>query len=102
MTMNGALQDLYIYYQVAEHDSAALAGRVRAMQATLGRGQLRRRPGSTDGRETWMEIYVAVSADFAQVLAAAVQAAALAELTAGARHTEVFTELQASEAPPCA
>lgn len=103
--MTAPLQDLYIYYQVAEHDATVLAGRVRAMQAALGRGQLKRRPGSSDGRQTWMEVYGAVGADFQQRLAAAVLAAALPALTAGERHTEVFTELEQAEqteSPPCA
>ncbi|MDL2355792.1 MAG: DUF4936 family protein [Pseudomonadota bacterium] len=91
------MHDLYIYYQVREQDAAALAARVRAMQARLGAGQLKRRPHATDGLQTWMEIYPATPGGFDAALAAAVHHAALAELTAGARHTEIFTDL-----PTCA
>ncbi|MES3020402.1 MAG: DUF4936 family protein [Pseudomonadota bacterium] len=94
--------DLYIYYQVREADADALAARVRAMQARLAaahgvEGQLKRRPDAKDGRQTWMEIYPATAAGFDAALAAAVQDAALSELTDGNRHTEIFTDLT-----PCA
>ncbi|WP_426113082.1 DUF4936 family protein [Massilia sp. PWRC2] len=100
--MRAPLQDLYIYYQVADSDAAALAVRVRAMQAGLGLGQLKRRPGSVDGRQTWMEIYGGVEAGFQATLNGAVLAAALSELTAGSRHTEVFIDLEPGGALPCA
>jgi hypothetical protein len=95
-------RDLYIYYQVAEADAAILAGRVRAMQAQLGRGQLKRRPGAADGCQTWMEIYTGVDPAFDSVLDAAVIAARLPEYTAGARHVEVFTDLDPVKGAPCA
>jgi hypothetical protein len=92
------MNDLYIYYQVRNEDAAALASRVRAMQARLGvehgvAGQLKRRPEEKDGLQTWMEIYPATGAGFDAALAAAVADAALAQLTAGKRHTEIFTDL---------
>lgn len=96
------MHDLYIYYQVSEANAAALELRVRAMQARLAgergiSGQLKRRPEAADGKQTWMEIYQAAPAGFDAALAAAVQDAALGELTAGARHVEIFTDLH-----PCA
>ena len=93
------MNDLYIYYQVRDEDAAALSSRVRVMQARLYAdcgvaGQLKRRPEAKDGLQTWMEIYPATNASFDAALLAAVQEAALAELTAGRRHTEIFTDLQ--------
>jgi hypothetical protein len=46
--------DLYVYYKVRESDAAALAPRVRAMQAALATRhgvavQLKRRPGASRG-----------------------------------------------------
>ena len=92
------MDDLYIYYRVLDAHAAQLAPRVLAMQQALGdahgvAGQLKRRPGSSDGLQTWMEIYPATPAGFDAALAAAVQDAALFELIDGKRHTEVFTDL---------
>lgn len=92
------MPDLFIYYRVPDEHAELLAPRVLAMQARLAAahsvaGQLKRRPGSSDGRQTWMEIYFATGAGFDAALAAAVQQAALSELTDGERHTEVFTDL---------
>ena len=92
------MNDLYIYYQVRDEDAPALALRVRAMQERLSaerhvRGQLKRRPDVRDGLQTWMEIYPATTAGFDAALAVAVQDAALSELIAGTRHTEIFTDL---------
>jgi hypothetical protein len=92
------MNDLYIYYQVRDADAAALSLRVRAMQERLSAerhvsGQLKRRPEAKDGLQTWMEIYPATTAGFDAALAAAVQDAALSELIAGNRHTEIFTDL---------
>jgi hypothetical protein len=92
------MNDLYIYYQVADADAPALAARVRAMQARLVAdqgvsGQLKRRPEAKDGLQTWMEIYPATNDGFDAALAAAVRDASLAELIAGNRHTEIFTDL---------
>lgn len=96
------MADLYIYYRVADAHAAQLAPRVLAMQAALAAqhgiaGQLKRRPESADGRQTWMEVYPATGAGFDAALHAAVHAAALSELIDGPRHTEVFTDLR-----PCA
>lgn len=87
------MSDLYIYYRVRDEHAALLAPRVRAMQAALGAGQLKRRPGAADGVQTWMEIYPDAPAGFDGVLTLAVHQAALPELIAGERHTEVFTDL---------
>ena len=92
------MADLYIYYQVRDEHAAALAPRVRAMQAALAArhgvaGQLKRRPEARDGLQTWMEIYPATGAGFDAALGSAVQEAALSELIEGKRHTEVFTDL---------
>jgi hypothetical protein len=92
------MADLYIYYRVRDEHAANMAPRVRAMQAQLGvAAQLKRRPESTDGMQTWMEIYPDAPAGFESTLALAVAEHGLAELTEGSRHIEVFTELR-----PCA
>jgi hypothetical protein len=96
------MNDLYIYYQVRDEDAAALSSRVRTMQGRLYAdcgiaGQLKRRPQAKDGLQTWMEIYPATAAGFDAALSAAVQDAAVTELIAGNRHTEIFTDL-----PTCA
>jgi hypothetical protein len=92
------MSDLYIYYRVPDEHAAQLAPRVLAMQAGLAdahgvAGQLKRRPDSSNGQQTWMEIYPATGTGFDAALAAAVQQAALSELIAGDRHTEIFTDL---------
>ena len=63
------MADLYIYYRVRDDHAATLAPRVRAMQTALsGRhgvaGQLKRRPASAAGVQTWMEIYPAAPDQF--------------------------------------
>ena len=90
--------DLYVYYQVGEAQAADLAARVRAMQADLAAchgvtGHLKRRPQAAHGRQTWMEVYLAVSGDFAAALAAAAAAADIGALIHGERHTETFMDL---------
>ena len=91
------MTDLYIYYRVRDEHAAELAPRVRAMQQTLGTGCVKRRPGSTQGRQTWMEVYSDTAAGFPDRLALAVTASGIASLIDGVRHTELFTDLE-----PCA
>lgn len=104
--------DLYVYYKVREADAAALAPRVRAMQARLAGGaaperswqcigQLKRRPETRDGLQTWMEVYPACDAAFAAAVEAAAQGAGLAALIQGPRRAEVFVDLP-EDATPCA
>ncbi|MFS2002391.1 DUF4936 family protein [Duganella sp. CT11-25] len=90
--------DLYIYYQVKDADAAPLQAAVVSMQASLAQRhgvacQLKRRPETRDGKQTWMEVYAATPADFAAELDSAVEQAGLSAWTAGPRHTEVFTDL---------
>lgn len=107
--------DLYVYYKVREADAAALAPRVRAMQARLGRNgaasqpafqpnhqlnyQLKCRPETRDGLQTWMEVYPACDAGFAAAVEAAAQDAGLADFIQGPRRSEVFVDLPADLAP---
>jgi hypothetical protein len=98
--------DLYVYYKVRELDAEALAPRVRAMQAALAARhgvahQLKRRPASSDGLQTWMEVYPGVAGGFPEVLAQAALDAGLVGLTSGPRRNEVFVDLT-PEATPCA
>jgi hypothetical protein len=93
------MADLYIYYRVPEAQAAQLAPRVQAMQAHLlalhgVAGRLKRRPGSSDGVQTWMEIYEGAGQDFNAALDAAVQQAALGGCIDGPRHTEVFMDVE--------
>jgi hypothetical protein len=101
--------DLYVYYKVSELQAAALAPRVRAMQAGLAADgvavQLKRRPESKDGMQTWMEVYPGVSEAFADELEQAAARAGLADLIAGPRRSEVFVDLitaPSTETSPCA
>ena len=97
--------DLYVYYKVRETDAAALAPRVRAMQAALAQPdfQLKRRPESKDGMQTWMEVYPGVGHGFQARLDEAAAQAALSGLIAGPRRAEVFVDLDLKVgATPCA
>jgi hypothetical protein len=98
--------DLYVYYRVRAGDAASLLPRVRALQAQLAAAhgvapQLKRRPcnadGGPDSLQTWMEVYPAATAGFADTLAQAADASDLALLIEGPRHTEVFMDI-----PSCA
>lgn len=93
---------LYVYYQVSDANAPALLAQVRAMQAALARAEgvatdLKKRPDSAHGLQTWMEIYTGAGPRFADQLDDAVRAAAIGRLIDGRRHTEVFTEMS-----PCA
>lgn len=98
--------DLYVYYKVREQDAAALAPRVRAMQAALAAShgvavQLKRRPDGKDGMQTWMEVYPGVPDAFADTVDGAASRAGLEAATSGPRRTEVFVDLT-PELNPCA
>jgi hypothetical protein len=89
--------DLYIYYQVPAANAAALQPAVRAMQARLAAGhgvagQLKFRPQTKDGLQTWMEVYPATPPAFREALDAAVAQAGLPDAIAGPRHVEIFTD----------
>ena len=93
--------DLYVYYKVREEDAGELLPRVRAMQERLAANgiacQLKRRPDSRDGLQTWMEVYPATDDGFPAALESAAQEAGLAEFIQGPRRSEVFMDL-----PTCA
>ena len=94
--------DLYIYYKVRDADAASLQKAVAAMQAQLAaqfafKSELKRRPESNEGIQTWMEIYPAAPGNFAATLADAVERAGLAQWIVGARHVEAFMDVV-----PCA
>jgi hypothetical protein len=94
--------DLYVYYKVREDDAAELEPRVRAMQAALAAdlgvtAQLKRRPDTRDGMQTWMEVYPSTTEALVAALADAAGQAGLAALIAGPRRAEVFMDLN-----PCA
>jgi hypothetical protein len=90
--------DFYIYYKVRAEHADELELRLRMMQAELGLatgtyGDIKRRPETRDGLQTWMECYLATGTGFDAALAAAVQDASLSELIAGDRHIEVFVDV---------
>jgi hypothetical protein len=90
--------DLYVYYKVREPDAAALAPRVRALQAGLHvPAQLKRRPEASAGLQTWMEVYPGVDDGFPARLAAAARDAGVEALIDGPRRAEIFMDL-----PTCA
>ena len=94
--------DLFIYYKVREADAASLRDAVLAMQAQLAEqfavtSELKRRPESSDGVQTWMEIYPAVPGNFAGTLDVAVGRAGLSQWIIGNRHVEAFMDVL-----PCA
>jgi hypothetical protein len=94
--------DLYVYYKVREQDAALLEPRVRALQAALASRfglspQLKRRPETRDGLQTWMEVYPGVGEAFPDALAQAALEAGLDAFTTGPRRAEVFMDLT-----PCA
>ena len=92
--------DLYVYYKVRDENAERLAPLVCALQARViqpGAARLLRRPGSTDGMQTWMEVYPDVPESFADVLEAAARTAGFEGLVEGPRRVEVFVEF-----PPCA
>ncbi|KQZ28102.1 DUF4936 family protein [Duganella sp. Root1480D1] len=95
--------DLYVYYKVQAAHAAGLQGAVIAMQSALSAAhgvvaQLKRRPETAGGVQTWMEVYPALAGDaFVAELDAAVAQAGLARWISGPRHVEVFEDL-----PPCA
>jgi hypothetical protein len=79
------------------------------MQAALAAGgvtvQLKRRPESKDGMQTWMEVYPGVSAAFEAELAGVAARAGFDGLIAGPRRSEVFVDLtldSSAETSPCA
>ena len=107
--------DLYIYYHAAAVNAASVQAAVASLQqhlrsrassaalAASGSGGtlrcgLKRRPSSDDsGRDTWMEIYLAVTDSFHGLLDQALAETALLRLIDGDRHVEIFVE-----ALPCA
>jgi hypothetical protein len=89
--------DIYVYYRAQHASSALLQARVQAMQTRLQttygvQAQLKRRPESAEGNQTWMEVYLDVPADFGAMLDSAVATANLLPLIEGARHIEYFLD----------
>ncbi|MCC2959451.1 DUF4936 family protein [Massilia sp. IC2-278] len=89
--------DLYVYYKVPQANAARLEPPVRALLARLGadtgiHGQLKRRPESKDGVQTWMEVFPGVDANFSALLESYALEAGIAGLIDGPRRAEVFVE----------
>jgi hypothetical protein len=98
------MRELFIYYRLQSIHAAAAEALVIGFQAQLRKQYppliprlLRRSDTGVDGRQTWMETYstdpmrepAGVTAELESAIAA--QAAVLAPLLDGPRHTEVFT-----------
>ncbi|MBC7416299.1 MAG: DUF4936 family protein [Herminiimonas sp.] len=89
--------DLYVYYRAQPAEAAGVQAQVESMQGLLRdrwgvRCGLKQRPRVNQERDTWMEIYLAVPADFKATLDAAVAASPLRLLIEGDRHVESFLE----------
>jgi len=89
--------DLYVYYKVPQANAALLEPPVRALLARLAAdtgisGQLKRRPESKDGVQTWMEVFPGVDASFSALLESYAREAGIAGLIDGPRRAEVFVE----------
>ena len=95
--------DLYVYYQAQHGDALAVQSAVASLQEKLRRActvrcGLKQRPRlnqhreEREDRDTWMEIYLAVPADFEKTLAAAVSVSDLPRLIVGDRHVEHFLD----------
>jgi len=98
--------DLYIYYRVGQAGADTLHGKLKAVQMVLQTrygvaAGLKRRPGTVDGRQTWMEIYEHVpparADDFLQALQRALDDTGVGALIEGERHVEHFEDVA-----PCA
>lgn len=92
--------DLYVYYRVCSEHVDELRTRAGAMQRWLSQEYgivtaLKRRPEEKDGRQTWMEVYLAAPDGFDVMLERAVAQAGLATLTDGQRNTEYFLDVSA-------
>lgn len=90
--------DCYIYYKARTEDGVRLRERVTRLQQRLHAGwgvacSLKRRPQGKDGRDTWMEVYLAVPEGFEQGLARELLTAEVQELIDGERHIEYFLDL---------
>ena len=89
--------DLYVYYRARQADAPAIQAAVAILQQQLRqrcgmRCGLKQRPRVDGERDTWMEIYLAVPADFEAALEAAVAESALRQYLDGDRHVEYFLE----------
>jgi hypothetical protein len=89
--------DCYIYYKTtAEHEPQVIACTKLLQQAvadTMGlRMRLQRRPESSAGLLTWMEIYRDIPADFHFRLTSLTNQHKLISLISGERHAEYFMD----------
>jgi hypothetical protein len=96
------MRELFIYYRIPVAQAQAAHAAVLAFQARLRQRhpglttRFLRRPDAQDQHQTWMEIYSFDSAISPSGITASLQgeiefeASALAGLTAGGRHVEVF------------
>jgi hypothetical protein len=98
--------DLYVYYRVPAGSVDALRPRILAIQARLADSfalatALKWRPELQDDSQTWMEIYMAIPAEIADIFIAELELATeqncLCDLIEGRRHIERFMDM-----PTCA
>lgn len=90
--------DLYIYYRVPVAHIDDFQRKAIAMQQMLKRqygvdAALKRRPDAADDLHTWMEVYPATPADFAEKLSRAITEHGLLAFIEGPRHTEQFVDV---------
>ncbi len=96
----GTGRELFVYYRVADANSAAAGDAIGGMQRRLVDAhpglvaRVLRRPESNDSVQTWMEAYALPGRgiDAALEAAIALAARAMAGSIIGERHVEVFVE----------
>ena len=92
--------DLYLYYTIRESDVAIAQPRVRAVFQYLAdaygvSATLKRRQQTSNGLQTWMEIYSNVPSGFDRVIEQAATDHGVADLIHAGRHIEYFEDLPA-------
>jgi folate-binding protein YgfZ len=97
-----AIETGTIYYRVQSERTGLLQSEITRIHRDLSRTYgvavaLKRRPEEKGGRQTWMEVYLAVPEGFENALQQAVTQSNIPSLIDGERHAEYFWDL-----PPCA
>ncbi len=92
--------DIYLYYTIRESDVAIARPRVKAVFQALFdaygvSAALKRRQQSSNGLQTWMEIYFNVPSGFDRVIEQVATEQGVADLAQAGRHIEYFEDLPA-------
>lgn len=92
------MMDIYIYYGVARTELQVALQHVSRLQRRIQRdygiaGRLQRRSPGDGPTQTWMEMYTAVPAGFADVIERAADEEGMTTLVQSARHVECFEDV---------